>query len=261
MSFLETMFAQAADGELDVPAGGDDHATYDVPPGVLGMPLHNPTSYLLSMRTKAGSNERKFPREYAKHVDAVALSKGVGHTLVRVLGPMKFVVQKHFTGRQFTVKVGDGRSCTCPECNLDASALVNEKANRICSATLFVLLKVLQIPKESPLIFRKVWREDEIKRVLQSKGEQRGLVLEQNHHQPFSPEVLEAQVRSKGKGSASQSVSQSVNAIRSIHTYFKSLILARPSLSSAMRMSTTEGTVTTAVSARGTSGLWGALTV
>jgi hypothetical protein len=153
MSFLETMFARAAHGDLDVSAGGDDSITYDVPPGQLKIPLHNPRSYLLSMRTKARSNERKFPRQFDAQVDSVALSKGVGHTLVRTLGPMKFVVQKHHTGRQFVVKVGDGRTCTCPECvigdgSVSGEGNVSGGPKRVCSATLFVLLKVLQIPKE-----------------------------------------------------------------------------------------------------------------
>ncbi|GMH73720.1 hypothetical protein TrRE_jg8518, partial [Triparma retinervis] len=197
MSFLEAMFAKAVDGDIDVPAGGDDSVTYDVPPGLLKMPLHNPRSYLLSMRTKARSNERKFPRQFDAQVDSVALSKGVGHTLVRVLGPMKFVVQKHCTGRQFVVKVGDGRSCNCPECDIGdgaiGGAIGGTGTKRVCPATLFVLLKVLQIPKESPLIFRRIWRDDEMKRVLQCQGDQRRHLVEQNRTKPFSMEVLEAQ--------------------------------------------------------------------
>jgi len=81
MSFLETLFANAASGELpEESAAADEVAAYEVPPGELGMPLYRPKSSLITARSSARSNERRFPREFEQKIDAVNLSKGIGHT-------------------------------------------------------------------------------------------------------------------------------------------------------------------------------------
>ena len=190
MSFLETLFANAASGELpEESAAADEVAAYEVPPGELGMPLYRPKSSLITARSSARSNERRFPREFEQKIDAGNLSKGIGHTLVRTLGPMSFILQKHRTGRQFSVRVGAERSCTCPECEVAEGAKVDVSSRRVCAATLYILLKVLQIPKESPLIFKKNWNATEIRRVLQARADQREMILDQNHFLRYTAET------------------------------------------------------------------------
>ncbi|GMH78980.1 hypothetical protein TL16_g07996 [Triparma laevis f. inornata] len=177
---LAAIFSKGIDGELPEK---ETEASYDVSPAKLHLPLHLPKSYLSTLRRSARHPAPTQAADLLARVESVSkASFEEGHTLVSKTGPTSFVVRKHNTGRHFSVKVGAGRSCTCPEC--EASGEIDTKG-RLCPATLYVLLKVLQIPDDSPLIYKEKWSGVEIGRVCEAANEQKKKIVKQNYEKPF----------------------------------------------------------------------------
>jgi len=212
MSFLETIFSQAlTDGVKEEKSNGPSPDFVPSPMTATKSPF-DPYSRSLNSRTRPGSVRRSFPVQYAASVSVIEDSLqsgerlGQGYRVITSNGPTSFVIQKHNGGRHFSVKVGLRRSCSCPECEvneagskggiLDSTAVLNVKVRndpprKICGAMLFVLMKVLRVPKESPLLFKENWSEKEIENVIKGQALTRGEILRQNFRQPLTAANLE----------------------------------------------------------------------
>ena len=185
---LAALFSKGIEGEIPEE---EAKASYDVSPAELHLPLHLPKSYLSTLRRSARHPAPTQASDLLARVESVSkASFEEGHSLVSKNGPTSFVVRKHNTGRNFSVKVGASRSCTCPEC--EASDVIDTKG-RLCPATLYVLLKVLQIPDDSPLIYKEKWSDKEIGRVCEAANEQKKKIVKQNYEKPFKGDWVDGE--------------------------------------------------------------------
>ncbi|CCI10940.1 unnamed protein product [Albugo candida] len=73
--------------------------------------------------------------------------------LVQTSGPTSFVVQERNNDRKFKVYIGTLQSCSCGDAE-------------ICIHILFVMLKVLRVPREMPILWQKSLIDSEIDLVL-----------------------------------------------------------------------------------------------
>jgi hypothetical protein len=166
-----------------------------IPPGALTKPVYRETGNALKARTSARSSQSRFPLKFASQISAVETKTANSYHLVRKLGPTRFIVKKHASGREFNVFVGPERFCDCAECELkesDKKKATTTKSNdiysqRICGVTLFVLLKVLLVPRESPLLFKKVWSGPETDAVIRAANQQGTKIHSQNIFSPLTP--------------------------------------------------------------------------
>jgi len=62
---------------------------------------------------------------------------------------------------------------------------------KICGAVLYVLIKILRIPPESPLLFQECWSEKEIENVISGAQQSRDTILNQNFKQPLHRQNME----------------------------------------------------------------------
>ena len=187
MSFLERVFSDAMEGDVPEYKGSVQQSDFVPNPMISSKSSYSPFSRSLNSRTRPGSSRRKFPIQHQKSVAVIDTALkggerlGQGYRVIKSIGPTSFVVQKHNKGRHFFVKVGVRRSCTCPECEMNdatkkggvldstknavtsigktAQRVSGESAPKICGAMLFVLLKVLRVPTESPLLWKQSWSD------------------------------------------------------------------------------------------------------
>jgi hypothetical protein len=199
MSFLTGVFQAALDGDISL-FSEPEKVSYAIHPGQLLRPVYVPATSAMFSSTSARDGTRRFPLEMLDAVDSVDNSDSSGMCLVRKLGPTSFVVRKHSTGREFNVRLGPHRSCSCPECDVSSVAkssgtTTTLSANKTCAVVLFVLLKVLQIPRTSPLFFRKSWTATETDAVIAASFAQKAKIVSQNIRKPYTGKTFKPHKR------------------------------------------------------------------
>ena len=202
MSFLGTMFAAATAGDLDPSSSSSTTETnYDVPPGALLTPLYVPATASVTRGTGSRSTTRLFPLSQLSKVAGIDKSSitlppaepAAGLRLVRSLGPAAFVVRKHSTGRDFTVSIGKTRHCTCPSCS--GPSTPSSSSSHPCEAVLFVLLKVLLVPRASPLLFKASWTGKETDGVLEAKWREENSLRSQCLVKPYRNRTFQPRIK------------------------------------------------------------------
>ncbi len=109
---------------------------------------HYMTSRMLPWRAKPTTEESAL-------IDRVS---SVRFFLVREIGPTQFVI-KDETGSRFKISIGSIQKCAC-----------NNK-NELCLHLLYVMLKLLRVPADSPLLIQRSLTDSEIGQILRSRDE------------------------------------------------------------------------------------------
>ena len=68
--------------------------------------------------------------------------------LLQRRGPTSFVVKDSALGMKSTVQIGSTQTCTCQRKQPDAGC------NGVCAHIVFVMIKVLQIPAQTPVVWQ-----------------------------------------------------------------------------------------------------------
>lgn len=100
--------------------------------------------------------ERAKPyRRDAPPIVSERISKTLSMTmyLVQTIGPTCYVIQEQESRQKYKVSIGLNQLCSCGK-------------KDICVHILFVMMKVLKIPKENPLVFQKSLLDSEVSRIL-----------------------------------------------------------------------------------------------
>ena len=187
MSFLTGVFQSALDG--DIKPSASVTKSYDIPPGALPS-AYTPLTSSLHATNSTRSYAHRFPISSLSSVQTI-LNKADTNSLllVRQLGPTSFTVKKHTTGRDFNVSVGVTRSCNCPECDTGYFNPAKDSGKdgnmKVCTVTLFVLLKVLMVPATSPLLFKREWTSRETDAVIAGRRALSDKLNRQNYMVPY----------------------------------------------------------------------------